>query len=626
MKKNLFFILFAIVLTYSLQGQEKIKIEKAEDLPKHNYQLSKTNLTELIKDDKLLIDLANKIGEDLKVDLNKYEFSDNSILKGYYDDLGTVAEINGDYEKSLSYIYKSRDLAEKESERLIRGCEFEAYAMAQLENIEDKEEFRQFMKEKLASHLDSLPFDIIQEDIERRKGRADFFNENLLIGFLTGELQTTVDKSEGNVPLDVAMGVLNIKTSLSFYLPNKEVFADVFSDLIDRKAVKIEKQDIWKEREVVFTESDSLEPIVVGIWDTGVDMEVFPENNRWMNKNEVVDGKDNDNNGYIDDVYGVAYDYEGRKSKDMLIPEAHNLENLEEMQQLDKGLIDMMANVESNFAKEFKKKSGEMTPEEYEQFFEILSLLGTYNHGTHVAGIATEGNPFAKILMARLTFDYKTLPDIPTMATAERWAKMYEDVLEYFRNNNVRVVNMSWSMDIRIDIMPALTKNGVGENEEERYEIAKKMFDIHEKSFYKAMEATPDILFVTSAGNSNNDVDFAGSIPSSFNFPNILTVGAVDIEGKKTSFTTEGESVDVYANGYEVESYIPGGDRVKYSGTSMSSPNVVNLAAKIFNVNPKLSAEEVKTLIVENATQSEEDPKVLLIHPAKSVEAAKKTL
>ncbi len=83
-----------------------------------------------------------------------------------------------------------------------------------------------------------------------------------------------------------------------------------------------------EERDAIFKASDKYEPVVIGIWDTGVDMEIFPESNRWMNKNEVIDGKDNDNNGYVD----------------------------------------------SDLAKEFKKKAGEMTPEEYEQFFEILSL------------------------------------------------------------------------------------------------------------------------------------------------------------------------------------------------------------------------------------------------------------
>jgi hypothetical protein len=366
--------------------------------------------------------------------------------------------------------------------------------------------------------------------------------------------------------------------------------------------------------------------MVVGIWDTGVDMEIFPENNQWKNEKEKKDGTDTDKNGYIDDIHGVAYDYEGRKSKYMLSHDVDTMANLDELQGLYAGLMDMLANVDSEQAQKLKSKTSEMTPEESEEFFEQISMLGGYNHGTHVAGIAVEGNPFAQILSARLMFDYKNIPDIPTMETAERWAKMYEDVLKYFTNNNVRVVNMSWSMDIRVDILPALRKNGVGKDEEERFEIAKQMFEIHKKAFYKAMESTPDILFVTSAGNNNDDVDFAGSIPSSFNFPNILTVGAVDIEGKKTSFTTEGASVDVFANGYEVDSYIPGGARMKMSGTSMSSPNVVNLAAKIIAVNPELSPIEVKEIIIENATKSEEDPNVQLIHPKKSIKAVMSAL
>lgn len=626
MKKHFLLLLLAssFVFTFS---QEKIKIEKAEDLPKHNYQLANTNLKELILDDALISELAADVRKDLESDLAKYEFSDASILREYYGDLSIIAMLDGDYDTVLKYVYKGRELSDKESERLIRSCELEAYVLAMKETEgKDKAELRETMKEKLAAYLETLPIAIIQEDIENRKGRAEFFSENMITGYIEGELQQSVDNTDGNVPLNVAMTILGMKANLQYYLPNKDIIAEVHGDLLNRKAVKIEKQDIWKERSVNFNEGDDLTSIVVGIWDTGVDIDIFPENNQWTNKKEKKNGKDTDKNGYIDDIHGIAYDYEGRKSAYMLIHEADTMSNLQEIQDLYTGLRDMLANIDSEKAKMARSKTAEMTPEESEAFFEEINLLGSYDHGTHVAGIAVEGNPFAQILSARLMFDYKNIPDIPTMETAERWGKMYEDVLNYFKENNVRVVNMSWSMDIRVDILPALRKNGVGKDEEERFEIAKKMFDIHRNAFYKAMESTPDILFVTAAGNNNDDVDFAGSIPSSFNFPNIMTVGAVDIEGKKTSFTTEGSSVDVYANGYEVESYVPGGERVKMSGTSMASPNVVNLAAKIISVNPELTPVEVKELIISNATKSEEDPDVLLIHPKKSIEAVKSKL
>ena len=623
MKKQIFILLWVIGFISSF-GQEKIKVEKAEDLPKHNYQLTNQNLSDLISDDEALSALASEVKEDLELDLDKYEFSDPSILKDYYGDLSIIAFLEKDYNKALDYIYKTRELSDKESERLIRSCEFEAYILAARETGSDNQAvIQELMKEKLASYLETLPFDKIQEDIESRKGRAEIYNANIITGYLNGELQQSVDNNQGNVPLDVAMTILGMKVTMIYYLPNKDMIAEVHTDLLNRKAVKIEKQDIWKERNMSFTEKDGYSSMVVGIWDTGVDIDIFPDNNRWTNKKEKLNGKDDDKNGYIDDLHGIAYDYEGRKSIYMLIHEADTMKDLAELQGLFRGLIDMMANVDSKAARNFKSKTSEMTPEEYETFFEKINLMGSYNHGTHVAGIAVNGNPFARILSARLMFDYKNIPDIPTMETAERWGKMYADVLNYFTENKVRVVNMSWSMDIRVDILPALRKNGIGKDEEERFEIAKKMFQIHKEAFYKAMEDTRNILFVAAAGNNNDDVDFAGSIPSSFNFPNILTVGAVDIEGKKTSFTTEGASVDVYANGYEVESYVPGGKLLRMSGTSMASPNVANLAAKIVTVNPELTPAEVKEIIINNATQSEEDPKVLLVHPIKSIEAAK---
>ena len=92
-------------------------------------------------------------------------------------------------------------------------------------------------------------------------------------------------------------------------------------------------------------------------------------------------------------------------------------------------------------------------------------------------------------------------------------------------------------------------------------------------------------------------------IPSSWDLPNLLVVGAVDQAGDPTSFTSGGETVRVYASGFEVESYVPGGTRMPMSGTSMASPQVCNLAGKVFAKNPKLTPAEVVALI-----QKQRDP------------------
>ncbi|MBD3166575.1 S8 family serine peptidase [bacterium] len=106
--------------------------------------------------------------------------------------------------------------------------------------------------------------------------------------------------------------------------------------------------------------------------------------------------------------------------------------------------------------------------------------------------------------------------------------------------------------------------------------------------------------------------------------PNIISVGAVDQAGDETDFTSFGK-VDVYANGFEVESYVPGGDRIPFSGTSMSSPNVVNLAAKLLAVDPSLTPAELRTLIIEPAEERKAgDRTVRLMHPKKSLKMLKK--
>ena len=101
-------------------------------------------------------------------------------------------------------------------------------------------------------------------------------------------------------------------------------------------------------------------------------------------------------------------------------------------------------------------------------------------------------------------------------------------------------------------------------------------------------------------------------IPAGFELPNLITAGAVDQAGEETSFSTFGKTVVVHANGFEVDIVIPGGEHLKLSGTSMATPQVTNLAAKLLALDPKLSATQVKAMILASADRK---GRVNLINP-----------
>jgi subtilisin family serine protease len=137
----------------------------------------------------------------------------------------------------------------------------------------------------------------------------------------------------------------------------------------------------------------------------------------------------------------------------------------------------------------------------------------------------------------------------------------------------------------------------------------------------KAFASAPQILFVTAAGNSNNDASFIEDVPAGIVLPNLLTVGAVDRAGDEAPFTSYGPTVKVHANGYQVESYLPGGTRVALSGTSMASPQVANLAGKLLAVNPKLTPPDLIG-IIESTAERSADGRRKLVNPRMALAAA----
>jgi len=120
-----------------------------------------------------------------------------------------------------------------------------------------------------------------------------------------------------------------------------------------------------------------------------------------------------------------------------------------------------------------------------------------------------------------------------------------------------------------------------------------------------------DVLIVNAAGNEGIDMDNINIYPND-QFPdkpteivdNFLTVGATTYtygSGLVAGFSNYGKkTVDVFAPGTKIWSTTPNNTYEFMQGTSMASPEVTGVAAIIRSYYPKLSAGQVKEIIMDS--------------------------
>lgn len=208
-------------------------------------------------------------------------------------------------------------------------------------------------------------------------------------------------------------------------------------------------------------------------------------------------------------------------------------------------------------------------------------------HGTHVAGIiAAERDNEKGIKGIANNVEIMALRAVPD---GDEYDKDIALAIRYAVDNGAKVINTSFG----------------------------KYFSTHPEWVIDAIEyaAENDVLIVNAAGNEGADLDETNVYPNDqfVEAPaevadNFLTVGALNyVYGSDmlASFSNYGETnVDVYAPGVQIWSTTPNNEYEFLQGTSMAAPAVAGIAAMIRSFYPKLTASQVKHIIMDSGLSS----------------------
>ncbi len=219
----------------------------------------------------------------------------------------------------------------------------------------------------------------------------------------------------------------------------------------------------------------------------------------------------------------------------------------------------------------------------------VIGSKGVESHGTHVSGIiaAKRNNGIG---MDGVAHNVKIMA-IRAVPDGDEYDKDVALAIRYAADNGAKVVNMSFG-------------KGHSPNAEWVYDAIK-------------YAAEKDVLLVHAAGNSSENIDTAENFPNDSKdklaefSDNVLTIGAMSLhfdDNISATFSNYGKiNVDVFAPGVDIYSTLPNNDYGPNSGTSMASPEVAGVAALIRSYYPKLTASQVKHIIMDSGIEYKKD-------------------
>ena len=194
------------------------------------------------------------------------------------------------------------------------------------------------------------------------------------------------------------------------------------------------------------------------------------------------------------------------------------------------------------------------------------------NHGTHIAGVigAKSNNGIG---VTGINWNVKIMPLKFMYSGGQGRTSSAINALEYAIANGAKISNNSW---------------GGGS---------------YSQALFDAIQAANRAghLFVAASGNDGSNNDRTAHYPTSYNLPNIISVGASDNTDSIANFSNFGsQTVDLLAPGVSVYSTIRNNGYRSMSGTSMATPFVTGVAALLLAERSDLPLPNLKSAILDN--------------------------
>jgi cell wall-associated protease len=203
-------------------------------------------------------------------------------------------------------------------------------------------------------------------------------------------------------------------------------------------------------------------------------------------------------------------------------------------------------------------------------------------HGTHVAGIIAaqrdNGVGMNGVAQNVQIMAVRAVPD------GDEYDKDIANAIRYAVDNGAKVINTSFG----------------------------KYYSTHPQWVWAALAyaSDNDVLIVNAAGNEGTDLDTIQVYPNdqvgvgAEISDTFLTVGALNYKYGSdllANFSNYGKvNVDVFSPGVKIWATTPLDAYEYLQGTSMASPNVAGVAAMIRSYYPKLSAKQVKQILMDS--------------------------